>query len=130
MAALESIISQSRCPLGPKSFLRAFCHLKSLPPASLKSKLQKLYSLPRNLRASNKSPLPFWKNLFAWAIYHPHTKYSLKGLWPHPSSRVELVDYPSVILTWGLTSSFAKIHFKPIWVPRSICIYLSPEYKI
>ena len=33
---------------------------------------------------------------------------------PHPSSRIVLVDYPSVILAGGLTSSFAKIHFKPI----------------
>ena len=30
LAAFKSIIGQSRCPLGPKSFLRAFCPLKSL----------------------------------------------------------------------------------------------------
>ena len=30
-------------------------------------------------RATNR-PCRFWKNLFAWAIYRPCAKYSLKGL--------------------------------------------------
>ena len=30
LAAFKSIVSQSRCPLGPKSFFRAFYALKSL----------------------------------------------------------------------------------------------------
>ena len=44
------------------------------------TKLQKLYSPPRNLSMGNKLPAPFWENLFAWAIYCPPAKYSLKGL--------------------------------------------------
>ena len=44
------------------------------------TKLQKLYSLPRNLRAGNKSPALFLKNLLARVIYCPCTKYLLKGL--------------------------------------------------
>ena len=44
------------------------------------TKLQKLYSLPRNPRVGNKSPKLFVKNLFAWAIYGLRTKYSLKDL--------------------------------------------------
>ena len=44
------------------------------------TKLQKLYSPPRNPRAGNKSPTLFVKNLFAQMIYRPHAKYSLKGL--------------------------------------------------
>ena len=39
-----------------------------------------MHSPSRNLRAGNKSPALFWKNLFARAIYCPHAKYSLKGL--------------------------------------------------
>ena len=44
------------------------------------TKLQKLYSLPRNSRAGSKSPVLFVKSLFPWAIYRPRAKYSLKGL--------------------------------------------------
>ena len=39
-------------------------------------KLQKLYSLARNPSAGNKLPAQFLKNLFAWAIYCLHAKYS------------------------------------------------------
>ena len=39
-------------------------------------KLQKLYSLPINLRAGNKLPMLFLKK----PLYCPHAKYSLKGL--------------------------------------------------
>ena len=44
------------------------------------TKLQKLYSPPRNPRAGNKLPMLFVKNHFARAIYRLRTKYSLKGL--------------------------------------------------
>ena len=40
------------------------------------TKLQKLYSPPRNFRAGNKSPAPVLKK----PIYRPRAKYSLKGL--------------------------------------------------
>ena len=44
------------------------------------TKLQKLHSPPRNLSMGNKLPTPYWKNLFARAIYCPRAKYTLKGL--------------------------------------------------
>ena len=45
------------------------------------TKLQKFYSLPRNLREGNKSPVLFLKKkLFQQAIYCLCTKYSLKSL--------------------------------------------------
>ena len=47
------------------------------------TKLQKLWSLPRNLWAGNKSPMLLKKKKkkqFAQVIYHWFTKYSLEGL--------------------------------------------------
>ena len=44
------------------------------------TKLQKLYSLPRNSRVGIKLPALFVKKPLCKAIYHPHAKYSLKGL--------------------------------------------------
>ena len=58
-------------------------------------KLQNLYNLPRNTRAGNKSPVLFVKNLFARAIYRPHTKYSLKGL-PLAISFLYFSNYPTI----------------------------------
>ena len=45
------------------------------------TKLQKLWSPPRNLWAGNKSPMLLKKKKqFAQVIYHWCTKYSLEGL--------------------------------------------------
>ena len=44
------------------------------------TKLQKLNSLPRNLRQAINLPCYFWKNIFVRSIYSSPEKYSLKGL--------------------------------------------------
>ena len=47
------------------------------------TKLQKLYSPPRNPTTGNKSPMLFMKKALCvgkQVNYHPHAKYLLKGL--------------------------------------------------
>ena len=44
------------------------------------TKLQKLNSQPRNLRAGSRSTVLFLKKPFAWTIYYRHAKYSMKDL--------------------------------------------------
>ena len=80
MATLKSILSQSRCSLEPKSFIRGLCPLKPLLRIS-KHPQPKIIQPSKNLWAGNKSPALFLINHFAQMIYRPHTKYSLTGLY-------------------------------------------------
>ena len=72
------------------------------------TKLQILYSQPRNLTAGNKSPTLLVKNLFAWEIYLPRAKYSLKGLNSTIDRRLiveisasrEMCDNTEVMINW------------------------------
>ena len=47
---------------------------------NIMTKLQKLYSPHTKYRQAINGPRSLWKNLVALVIYHPHAKYSLKGL--------------------------------------------------
>ena len=50
---------------------------------TLSIQLQNYKNYTTHLETSGRAincPCHFWENLFAWAIYHPRTKYSLKGL--------------------------------------------------
>ena len=80
MATLKSILSQSRCSLEPKSFIRGLCPLKPLLRIS-KHPQPKIIQPSKNLWAGNKSPALFLINHFAQMIYRPHTKYSLTDLY-------------------------------------------------
>ena len=65
---------------------------------NITTKLQKLYSPPRNPRAGNKMPALFVKkNLFARAIYRPRAKYSLKGLYIHLVSNIYIMGISNIL---------------------------------
>ena len=51
------------------------------PPKNIITTLQKLWSSSRNLRVGNKLPALFLKKLLCMGNYHPHAKWSLKGLY-------------------------------------------------
>ena len=107
LAAFKSILSQSRCSLEPKSSkspaesLRAFTNLLNiLFYISLWLTLKKILSQNYNMLFYISSWLTLkkilsqnYKNYTArldtlgWAINHPCTKYSLKGLYDHPQNK-------------------------------------------
>ena len=80
------------------------------------TKLRKLYSLPRNPRAGNKSPVLFVKNLFARAIYCPLSKYSLKGLYIYYST-FDFISMFSKCRLWKIMHCLLNVKFRR-------CIYL------
>ena len=126
LAAFKSILSQSRCSLEPKSSkspaesLRAFTNLLNiLFYISLWLTLKKILSQNYNMLFYISSWLTLkkilsqnYKNYTArldtlgWAINHPCTKYSLKGLYDHPQNeyfceKLESAQYKDTLAIAG-----------------------------